>query len=130
MVSFHKLAWAYVSVVVNKGGRKRTTSIITVALNVLTIPQNGPKNDPKWSKNGLKKIKICPKPFLLFEVIIYLCPYEKCLLLNDKSIHKVLVGRGVWKETGPLFKNAICTIPKHSWFPASGIKVFLYWLSN
>ena len=86
---------AYVSMVGSEGGRKRMTLLFIVALNMLTIPQNGPKNDPKWSKNGLKKMKITTKPFLLFEVITYICPYEKCLLLKTNSIHKVLVGRGV-----------------------------------
>ena len=38
MVSFHLVAWAYMSLVMTKGGRKRITLALTVALNMHTLP--------------------------------------------------------------------------------------------
>ena len=49
MVSFHTFDWAYVSMVGSKGGHKLMTLLFTLGLNMLTTPQNGSRNDPKWS---------------------------------------------------------------------------------
>ena len=37
MVSFHLVAWAYMSLVMTKGGRKRMTLVVAGALNILKM---------------------------------------------------------------------------------------------
>ena len=56
MVSFHTFDWAYVSMVGSKGGHKLMTLLFTLGLNMLTTPQNGSRNDPKWS-GGKKSLR-------------------------------------------------------------------------
>ena len=43
---------SYMSIVGSEGGRKRMTLLFTVALNMLTTPQNR----PKMNKNGPKMV--------------------------------------------------------------------------
>ena len=57
VVSYHIIAWAYMSLVMNEGGRKRMTLAVTVALNMLTIPQNRPFWVSFYTKKHVKMQK-------------------------------------------------------------------------